>query len=488
MAAAYKEHLIASVTFPTSDHDVITARLVTHNMNSSVDPVRELISNKPITLRAGGDTLPIINLERWSRTSSSSNIENLGKDNTSRLLWSREYVTDQFADLRIAGLALAKDVTGTDIIVLSGTTAGHGDAFGGINKGHGDADGFVTKLNANNGNLISDGNGQVSSARIHTLAGFTDELRGMCIDHDRNALYVVGSTTMFGIANKDGGYLYTAFIKKLNLATLETVWSRQVDEVAQRRDVFGRGCAVQYHDSDHWGSVYFTGIVKDGGQVNKNHLSFGYDDIFVSYHEDENGNNLYLTQFGTPYDDNIVTTEQSWFSSTDRPDGGVVVSSNTNDGQPKSDLFAGIDLVYQITPDGMVEILFGTLPKESLKLLERQSMNGSFQTSRLDKSSGSKTKSIFATTGDSGDPGLTIETSGVAIGLLIGLVVVVTVGVMLFAELMGTVCRKKKVKRRKRVNEKAIIDVGKEDETMIQDENPMILEEDPMISDENALV
>jgi len=469
--ASYKEHLVAYFTFPDANHDVVTARLVTHNMQSSVDPLIELTANKPILLRATGDTLPIINIERWSRASSSSNVDNLGKDGHSQLIWSREYVTDQFADLRVADIRLGKDVNGKDIIVMTGTTAGHGSAFGGYNAGNGDIDGFITKLDANNGNLIEDGNGQVASARIQSLAGYTDEIRGMCIDHDKKAIYVVGSTNMFGISGDKGILLYTGFIKKLDMATLVTTWSRQVDEIDQKRDVFGRGCSVQEHESNHWGSVYFTGVVKDGGQVNRNRKSFGYDDIFVSYHEAENGNELFLTQFGTSYDDKIVTTEQSWFSNSNEPSGGVVVSSSSNNGQPRTGLFDGVDYVYQVTPTGMIEVLFGILPSDSQKLLEQQSMWGVPGQSR------SNALSVSAT-GDPGDVGLTVETSGIALGLIIGLVIVSTVVVMLTAELLSTMCRGKRRRRKKRVEPlREGVEEAKEDEIMIKDENKLDIDE-----------
>lgn len=468
---AYKQHLVAYFTFPNANHDVITARLVTHNMQSSVDPVKELMSNNPLTLRAAGDTLPIINIERWMRESSSSNIENLGKDGSSQLIWSKEFVTDQFADVRVADVRLGKDVNGKDIIILAGTTAGHGGAFGGINAGNSDVDGFVTKLDANNGDLIPEGNGQVASARIRSLAGYTDEIRGMCVDHNKKALYVVGSTTMFGTSRDDGMLLYTAFIKKLDLATLVTLWSRQVDEIDQKRDIFGRGCSIQEHESNHWGSVYLTGIVKDGGQVSRSLKSFGHDDIFVSYHEAESGNELFMTQFGTPHDDNIITTEQSWFTSTDKPAGGVVVSSSANNGIPRTGLFDGVDYVYQVTPDGKIEVLFGELPHPSMKLLEKQSMLGTV--TETTKSSGSN---IFPT-GDPGDPGLTVETGGIALGLLIGLVIVSTVVVMLVAELIGTTCKRKRRRKKRVAAPQEGVEEPKENEIMIKDENKLDIDE-----------
>merc|ERR1712106_537119 len=81
-------------------------------------------------------------------------------------------------------------------------------------------------------------------------------------------------------------------------------------------------------------------------------------------------------------------------------------------------------------------------------------------------------------TGDPGDVGLTVETSGIALGLIIGLVIVSTVVVMLTAELLSTMCRGKRRRRKKRVEPlREGVEEAKEDEIMIKDENKLDIDE-----------
>jgi len=368
----YKHYVVASEEFSENRKHIIVARLLAPDPKNKIDPSLELRSNDPIHLKAFGDIFPVLNIERYNRQSESTDLDHLYEDPGNSLLWSEEFVTTSEADMRIADLLLAKE-HGKDVAVVSGTTAGRGKAFGGAfsSANHADIDGFITKIDAENGRIIR-------SVRLHTLPGYTDEIRGMCIDHDENAVYIVGSSNNYEMKpappNIEIDYadaVFTAFIKKIDLETLDLVWIHQVKEVQAKSDVFGRGCSIET-DSEGKGNVYFSGIVRHGGRVRGDIESCGGDDIFVSYYN-PNGHQIFLNQVGTIYDDNIISTESNWIIHDGIPRGGVVLSTGTDDGTPANNI-NNIDLVFEVTPQNGVNVLFGELPLDTngnIKALSR---------------------------------------------------------------------------------------------------------------------
>mmetsp|Transcript_50268 Transcript_50268/g.58672 ORF Transcript_50268/g.58672 Transcript_50268/m.58672 type:complete len:456 (+) Transcript_50268:39-1406(+) len=362
--------VVASATFLDNQNNIVTVRLIPHDPSSSINPAVEMASNDPIHLKAYGDIFPIVNIERYERKLETTNMPYLFEEDSSKLVWSREFSTDSFGDMRIAGIGLARE-HGRDVAIFCGTTAGRGKAFGGAftSGSHADIDGFITKIDADDGKVLR-------SVRLHTLPGYTDEIRGMCIDHDENALYIVGSTTKYDMTpievGNDEVLVYTAFINKIDLETFDTLWSREVREISKKNHVYGRRCSIETNISGK-GNVYFSGIVKDGGQVNQNIESFGEDDVFITYF-DTNGSYIFLRQFGSERDDHIITMESDWIHQDGVSIGGAVLSTGSYHIDTSSN-FDSVDFVFQVTPKNNIHVLFGDLPSGTKAVMMSQNAN-----------------------------------------------------------------------------------------------------------------
>jgi len=369
----YKHYVVASATFPNNENEIVTARLISHDTTGQIDinPINERTSNNPINLRAGADTFDVLNIQRYNRKSVSKDLHYLFEDPGNTLLWSQQFSTDYFADIRVADIGLAQE-DGRNIILFSGTTAGHGEAFGDDEsekmKNHNEIDGFLTKLDAETGNVIS-------SVRLQTLPGYSQEVRGMCIDSDQKAVYVVGSIAIHGLEStaehKMDDILYTTFITRIDLTTMQAHWSRQITDIHQRADVHGRGCSIET-DPSKIGNVYLSGIVKDGGQVvNEDISSFGNDDVFVAYYK-ATGQEIFRRQMGTKWNDRIINTQTNWVSpeNDNTSQGGVIVSTATDyDGSVPAAEFDGVDYVFQVSPINEINVMFGDLDFDTHHIL-----------------------------------------------------------------------------------------------------------------------
>lgn len=293
--------------------------------------------------------------------------------------WMEEYAPDLKEDARPSGLLFAPKGgdKGEDILVMVGTTAGRGSAFGtmsdslvdSITAKKEDLDGFVMKINAETGEFSGKekfdlGDNEFKnthSKRIKTIKGQGEVVAGVCAkplkdiaggEQDKTThIYVVGSTTAFlaGVnmadremdfvhkypINEELGAAMEAFLMKINLITLATVWTRQIgafnDEAIQKGNVFGYGCAVTGDGDD----VYITGVVKEDGVATDfskedfggvDYEAEGGTDVFISSYKTADGSRNFLKQVGSPQDD--FPSRGNGGITTDRY-GNAVLTGNT---------------------------------------------------------------------------------------------------------------------------------------------------------------
>ncbi|KAL7550927.1 hypothetical protein ACHAWF_018117 [Thalassiosira exigua] len=271
---------------------------------------------------------------------------------TMRHAWMREYGPDGKEDARPAGMVFASsgDPTGKgDALIVAGTTSGRGSAFGTLTAMGGEAesedlDGFVMKVRtedgAFSGHNVLDATthlfSNTHSKRIRSNPGKDDIVAGVCASPPRpfgvqpatKYAYVVGSTAAVLEAvpagTRDVDFLekypegrrgedsMEAFLMKIDLATMNTVWTVQVGailpEANARESAFGYGCAVTRDGLD----VYLTGIVRDGGLATDfSQEDFdlvldranGGTDVFVASYKAADGSRNFLRQVGSSRDD-----------------------------------------------------------------------------------------------------------------------------------------------------------------------------------------
>ena len=291
--------------------------------------------------------------------------------------WMEEFSPEGGEDARPSGLLYApgggaggKD----DVLVMVGTTNGRGSAFGTSDNfaaSFSDLDGFVTKVRTDTGafaggekfNSVSGSFVNTHSERIASNPGQDEIVTGVCAkplrtvgDQDKTEhVYVVGGTSAklaaippgtrdrefessFG-KTEDGLKVFEAFLMKIDLDTMNVVWTVQVGAVpspslpknSSRRTAFGYGCAVTSDGQD----VYLTGIIRDGGvatdfsAADSSGLPYkasGGTDVFVSSYKTADGSRNFLQQFGSEQDD--APSRGNGGLTTDRH-GNAVLSGST---------------------------------------------------------------------------------------------------------------------------------------------------------------
>jgi len=291
--------------------------------------------------------------------------------------WMEEFSPEGGEDARPSGLLYApgggaggKD----DVLVMVGTTNGRGSAFGTSDNfaaSYPDLDGFVTKVRTDTGafaggekfNSVSGSFVNTHSERIASNPGQDEIVTGVCAkplrtvgDQDKTEhVYVVGGTSAklaaippgtrdrefessFG-KTEDGLKVFEAFLMKIDLDTMNVVWTVQVGAVpspslpknSSRRTAFGYGCAVTSDGQD----VYLTGIIRDGGvatdfsAADSSGLPYkasGGTDVFVSSYKTADGSRNFLQQFGSEQDD--APSRGNGGLTTDRH-GNAVLSGST---------------------------------------------------------------------------------------------------------------------------------------------------------------
>ena len=140
-------------------------------------------------------------------------------------------------------------------------------------------------------------------------------MNAICIDYLNHVIYVAGSTTGFmdpALKRSARFNRFSAFLMKLDADSLDTIWAKQVftqpSQVHAPQDVLGMGCTVDPKDGDN--GVYLTGIVHDHGNIEKEGLGNGLDDIFVTKFN-SNGNEIWRKQIGTDKNDVVAKGHKS---------------------------------------------------------------------------------------------------------------------------------------------------------------------------------
>ena len=270
--------------------------------------------------------------------------------------WLQEFEPEGGADVRPSGLLFAPsgDPTGKgDTLVMVGTTAGFGNAFGTDgNNGYEsqdssvgqDLDGFVMKIKTDDGEFAGhskfDPNSgsfkNMHSHRIQSQPTKDDIIAGVCTkplqlsgnQEQMSHIYVVGSTESelpkIRSGLRDDNFLSNhpvpvgkksmeAFLMKIELATLDPVWTVQLgaiysDGVNMKGSAFGFGCAVTPDGND----IYLTGIVNQGGLATDFSTqdsqgipatAHGGTDVFIASYKTSDGSRNYVRQVGSSRDD-----------------------------------------------------------------------------------------------------------------------------------------------------------------------------------------
>jgi hypothetical protein len=297
--------------------------------------------------------------------------------------WMQEFRPDGGDDVRPTGLLFAPsgNMDGTDdMLIMVGTTAGKGSAFGTTDDGgifdaeeEKDLDGFVTKIRADTGAFagvdVFDSNTinfeNTWSKRIYSNQGRSDIVVSVCatplramgiVQEKMEYVYVVGSTSAVvpavgdGVRSEDFLSRYPvaegsenehmeAFLMKIDLTTMNTEWTAQVGAIVTdgenklKGSALGYGCAVTRDGQD----VYLTGLVKENGVVTdfseadvldgvEDRRSMGGTDVFVSSYKTDSGARSFLKQVGSTKDD--YPSRGNGGITTDRL-GNAIITGNT---------------------------------------------------------------------------------------------------------------------------------------------------------------
>jgi len=242
--------------------------------------------------------------------------------------WKRSFSptasTDTIPTLSVSDLEYVPrmyDDSADDVLVLTGTTNGHGTEFGGLDPTGSMTDsGFITKLSPTDGDIDPIRDRSVASTRIG-VANAATSIKGICFQKglvNVEYIYVVGFTKgslpkssmknyQLSI-NKDNEISKHAFVTKLNLHDLEPVWSRQIGS-QNGEDVTGYGCDVSPDGS----TVFLAGTIENDGAIRYVDAvdimfdlnSAGGDDIFVASYS-TTGSTKFIRQLGTAEDDTFA--------------------------------------------------------------------------------------------------------------------------------------------------------------------------------------
>ncbi|KAL7469975.1 hypothetical protein ACHAXS_010224 [Conticribra weissflogii] len=270
--------------------------------------------------------------------------------------WAEQYAPDFGEDARPSSMLYVPsgEATGAgDVLIVAGTTAGMGSAFGtnvdqaallsqdGKAPRRFDLDGFLMKINPETGAFVgrdkfdstTSSFTNTHSHRVESFPNQDDIVTGLCSTPLRQVgmqtkmryIYVVGSTSgelpalvdgvrdnnfLSTLSDQEGSDGMEAFLFKIDLDTMDPVWTVQLGAFFPRMnikgDAYGYGCAV----SPLGDEVFFTGIVKGSSVVTDFSSSDaggndanGGTDIFVASYNTENGSRNFLRQVGSKRDD-----------------------------------------------------------------------------------------------------------------------------------------------------------------------------------------
>ena len=230
---------------------------------------------------------------------SSSNNEDVVDSLTDA--WRMNYATQNGKAVHTAGIERLRLGT-SEVLVVAGTTAGHGNVFGSNSSGT-DLDGFVTRLSSSTGRLES----TPLSRRINSLNGADDWIGGLCV-HGGD-IYVVGSTRGDMVPSSVPNTGIDAFLMKLDATTLQTVWTYQLGAKPRSSSdgpatATGVSCAV----TPDGGKVYMAGVVENGAVLDLSGTtsSYGDDDVYVVQLDADFGKMTFVRQLGSEANDEVA--------------------------------------------------------------------------------------------------------------------------------------------------------------------------------------
>ena len=232
--------------------------------------------------------------------------------------WTREIATEGF--VKVNTMALRES---DSMLWIAGTVRGE-DAeaipANGISLDT-DLDGFITVLDPTNGMILN-------SQRIQSERGRDDTIEDMCFqptaeaNNDPNQqeyAYIVGSSTGImrgGLPSREHD-TYTAYVMKIQVPSLEIIWSNQLEADfgdtstnPNGPQMRGLSCTVT-SDGE---TVYVGGVVEDGSVIKvpsdtgatTTTASSGRDDAFVAQINTKSSKFEFVNQFGSFHHDNVV--------------------------------------------------------------------------------------------------------------------------------------------------------------------------------------
>jgi hypothetical protein len=190
------------------------------------------------------------------------------------------------------------------LLVVVGSTRGHGSAVGGEAVDDDTSmDGFITKFNPSTGAYVAEGANAKPSVRFGQ-PGQEDWTTKVCVaSGDEAYIYIVGATTGYfdTTPNSQDVTGVDAYVSKINIVTLETVWIRTFhasNPNASGTAAYALDCKV----TDDGSLVYVAGIVENGAIMEYDvqaQRSNGRDDVFIVQLNGVDGTINWLHQIGT---------------------------------------------------------------------------------------------------------------------------------------------------------------------------------------------
>ena len=197
---------------------------------------------------------------------------------------------DDNALIVVSGMALVGDQ-----LLVAGSSLGRVNVDGGeqVTNGGNDMNGFVFKMNTSGLPPAKQLHSRFDSAEHEN-----DWIMNICSTPDKE-VYVVGATmgNMGSSSNTksvDGSV--HSFATKLDVETLEPLWTRQLYVKEKGGTSAAFGCSVVPNQ----GFIYVAGVVKNGATMDYPSVkSAGLDDVFVAQLNTTDGNIRWLKQLGS---------------------------------------------------------------------------------------------------------------------------------------------------------------------------------------------
>lgn len=249
-------------------------------------------------------------------------------------VWEQQFGREAFTDgfsVQISSLLYLSE----EMLVVAGSTKGADPFLGGTNTDL-SLDGILTVLDPRTGALIR-------SKRTQSPNSSIDRILSMCRAPNTNSseIFVVGMTE--NSLNSEGTDTaspmmpgsYQAFIQKVDVASLEVMWTYQLGALLTEREegfdeflpsLHGLACAVT-PDGE---KVYMAGTAKDGASISLDGttaatLSSGKDDMFVVQLDASDGSLFWVKQIGTSENDSLANGK----SLACDKDGHAILLGNT---------------------------------------------------------------------------------------------------------------------------------------------------------------